>query len=184
MALSFRSLTTFRLRSRLGELRPSMVRVAYAWCHDHALAEDLVQDAMVKAMNAARDLRDPQKLKPWLFAILGNCLRDHLRRARPVVSIDDIDELVLEERHQPEAQHERNEVVRRVRAAIARLPVGQRQVVSLVDIEGFGYAEVAEILQVPIGTVMSRLSRARAALRAHLLQTAPGAGLAALRSVK
>ncbi len=184
MALTIPSLTTFRLRARLGEFRPAMVRVAFAWCHDRALAEDLVQDAMLKAMTAVRGLRDPQRIKPWLFTILGNCLRDHLRRARPLVNIDDIDDLVLEEHHQPERVHERSEVVSRVRAAISTLPVGQRQVVSLVDIEGFGYAEVAEILQVPIGTVMSRLSRARVALRVQLLEVAPNTGQAAIRSVK
>ncbi len=184
MTLSLPSLTAFRLRSRLGEFRPALLRVAYAWCHDRALAEDLVHDAILKAMGAARSLRDPQRLKPWLFAILGNCLRDHLRRARPTVSIDEIDELVLGEHHQPEVAHERKQVVMRVRAAISLLPIGQRQVVVLVDIEGFGYAEVAEILQVPIGTVMSRLSRARAGLRAKLLEPVPQPRPSAIRSVK
>ncbi len=70
----------------------------------------------------------------------------------------------------------------RVRAAIARLPLGQRQVVTLVDLEGCSYAEVGEALAVPIGTVMSRLFRARAALRELLLE--PGAPRDRMRVVK
>lgn len=65
----------------------------------------------------------------------------------------------------------------RVRAAVARLPVGQRQVLTLVDLEEFGYAEVGKILQIPIGTVMSRLHRARSALREDLLRIEAAATL-------
>jgi RNA polymerase sigma-70 factor (ECF subfamily) len=63
-------------------------------------------------------------------------------------------------------------VIACVRSAVARLPLGQRQVLTLVDLEEFGYAEVAEILSIPVGTVMSRLSRARASLKTYLLDTA------------
>ena len=70
----------------------------------------------------------------------------------------------------PDTAHDRLETVNRVRAAVARLPVGQRQVVTLVDLEEFSYAEVAATLGIPIGTVMSRLCRARLALRDQLRQ--------------
>jgi len=62
-------------------------------------------------------------------------------------------------------------VVSRVRQAIGRLPLAQRQVITLVDLEGLSYADVAEVLEIPIGTVMSRLARARKALAAHLDDT-------------
>jgi RNA polymerase sigma-70 factor (ECF subfamily) len=71
--------------------------------------------------------------------------------------------------------------VARVRAAVARLPVGQRQVLTLVDLEEFSYAEVGEILGIPIGTVMSRLCRGRRALRDDLLRVESAS---ALRRVK
>jgi len=71
-----------------------------------------------------------------------------------------------------------------VRAAVARLPLGQRQVLTLVDLEEFGYAEVAGILDIPVGTVMSRLSRARAALRKLLNQSMNSQAAPLLRRVK
>ena len=184
MSLHIPFLPAYGLRARLNEHRPSMLRVAFAWCHDRALAEDLVQDAMVKALGRAGSLRDEAKLKAWLFVILGNCFRDHLRRRRPHEDIDALDDEVLWGGPRPDDAHEQAEVVRRVREAVAALPLGQRQAVTLVDLEGFGYAEVASILDIPVGTVMSRLSRGRQALRALLLETSTGSGEAALRSVK
>lgn len=72
----------------------------------------------------------------------------------------------------PEQQHTENELVSRVRRAVAALPLGQRQVVTLVDLEEMPYGAAAQALSIPIGTVMSRLSRARVALR-DLLHEAP-----------
>jgi RNA polymerase sigma-70 factor (ECF subfamily) len=77
---------------------------------------------------------------------------------------------VLVETETPDISHDRNQVIHRVRSAIALLPMGQRQVISLVDLEGCSYIEVAQILDMPIGTVMSRLSRARKALKERLLE--------------
>ncbi len=173
-----------RLRTRLDEHRPAMFRVAFSWCHDRALAEDLVHDALVKALSQAATLRDPAKLKSWLFVILGNCFRDHLRRLRPHEDIDELDDEALCGGSRPDVAHEQAAIVARVRRAIEALPLGQRQAVTLVDLEGFAYAEVAGILDVPVGTVMSRLSRGRQALRALLLEETPAAATGALRSVK
>ncbi len=184
MNLHIPFLPAYGLRARLDEHRASMVRVAFSWCHDRALAEDLVQDALVKALAQAASLREPAKLKSWLFVILGNCFRDHLRRRRPHEDIDTLDEEVLSGGLQPDDAHEQAQVVRRVRAAVAALPLGQRQAITLVDLEGFGYAEVAGILDIPVGTVMSRLSRGRQALRALLLDASAGSSETALRSVK
>ena len=101
-------------------------------------------------------------MKAWLYRILSNCWRDHFRRSRDTVDIDDV---VLVEKDTPDTEHDRHQIISRVRNAIAQLPMGQRQVISLVDLEGCSYIEVAQILDVPIGTVMSRLSRARKALK-------------------
>ncbi|WP_043739063.1 RNA polymerase sigma factor [Thioalkalivibrio nitratireducens] len=157
-----------RLRQQVCELRPQLYRTAFAWCHDAALADDLVQEAMMKALTRLKTLQDDAALKAWVFRIMTNCYRDWGRRQRDTVDVDDI-ELPCDDAC-PET--ERGRVVLDVRRAMARLSDDHRQVIALVDIEGFAYAEVSEVLGVPIGTVMSRLSRARGQLRKLLLEQA------------
>jgi RNA polymerase sigma-70 factor (ECF subfamily) len=82
--------------------------------------------------------------------------------------VADIDESMLIAEGTPEAECMQSELVTSVRRAVAELPVPQREVVTLIDLEEFSYAEVAAILEIPIGTVMSRLSRARNALKERL----------------
>jgi RNA polymerase sigma-70 factor, ECF subfamily len=158
-----------QFRARVEIQREPLFRLASSWCHDAALADDLVQEAMLRALDRAGQLRDQSKLKGWLCTILANCLRDHYRRAGAHEPLDD--ELPSQEAS-PEAASASGQLAARVRAEIERLPLGQRQVVTLVDLEGFSYAEVGEILEVPIGTVMSRLCRAREALRLRLMDFA------------
>lgn len=170
------------LRQEVESWRPTLYRVAFSWCHDRALAEDLVQETLLKALSRHAQLRDAERLKGWLFAILNNGFRDHLRRQRVH---DDIDELADEmpgTAPTPEDERATAEIVARVRAAIARLPLGQRQVVTLVDLEELSYAEVALALGIPIGTVMSRLCRARATLRDTLTDERASAQVIALGS--
>ncbi len=153
--------------------REGLYRLAFSWCHDPALADDLVQETLLRALARAAQLREPDRLKSWLCAILANCLRDHFRRTRLFHDIDALDEAVLGHGETPEVARASAQLAERVRAEVARLPLGQRQVLTLVDLEGCSYAEVGEILSVPIGTVMSRLCRARAALKLRLLDAAP-----------
>ena len=162
-----------KLRRAIEAQRPALYRLAFAWCHDAALADDLVQEALLRALDRVRQLRDPERLKSWLCSILANVLRDHYRRHRACESIDDLDEIALADESTPETASETARLVARVRAEVARLPLGQRQVVTLVDLEGCSYAEVSEILSVPMGTVMSRLCRARQALKERLIDAAP-----------
>jgi len=158
-------------QARLEECRTPLFRVAHAWCHDRALADDLAQEALAKALEHADQLRDPERLRSWLFGIMANCWRDHLRASRPTVDIDALDEECVDADPTPDEAYGRAQVVNLVRTAVARLPLGQRQTLTLVDLEEFTYAEVAAILDIPIGTVMSRLCRARLALREHLRQS-------------
>ncbi len=158
-----------RLRQQVCDMRPQLYRTAYAWCHDGALADDLVQEAMIKALTRLKTLQDEAALKAWVFRIMTNCYRDWGRRQKDTV---DVDSLELPCDDCPESQAERSRVVRDVRHAMAQLSDDHRQVVALVDLEGFAYSEVSEVLEVPIGTVMSRLSRARAQLRKLLLEQA------------
>jgi RNA polymerase sigma-70 factor (ECF subfamily) len=172
-----------QLKRTLADYRENLYRIAYSWCHNPALADDLVQEALAKALKNSNQLRDPATVKAWLYRILSNCWRDHFRRSRDTVDVEDV---ILIETETPDVRHDRNQVIHRVRSAIASLPMGQRQVLSLVDLEGCSYIEVAQILDVPIGTVMSRLSRARKALKERLLEaeTGPAAKVHQLRTAQ
>jgi len=153
-------------RLKLEKSRGRLYRLAYSWCHAPELADDLTQEALSKALKQSAQLKDLDAMESWLFRILSNCWHDHLRARRETQLFD-------EERHlhqmTPELLNLRQQDIESVRDAVAKLPEGQRQVITLVDIEGCRYAEVAEILDVPIGTVMSRLCRARRTLKEQLL---------------
>ena len=171
-------------RRQLEEARARLYRVAYSWCHSAALADDLVQETMIKAYRKSDQLRDPKAGQAWLFSILSNCYNDHFRRNRET---EDIDNVTLVDDTTPETETDQLQVVDNVRKAVAMLSEGQRQVMTLVDLEGFSYNEVSEILSIPIGTVMSRLCRARNALKERLLaefEKQPGLQEAILRRVK
>ncbi|MBU0500433.1 MAG: RNA polymerase sigma factor [Gammaproteobacteria bacterium] len=160
---------------RLEQCQGRLHRLALSWCHNRALAEDLAQEALSKAMAKSDHLRDLDSMESWLFSILSNCLNDHYRRHREFHDIDEVEERHLTDEATPDDQYRQSEMVSRVRRAIAQLPVGQRQVLTLVDLEQLSYLDVAQILDVPVGTVMSRLSRARLALKEQLLKATPAA---------
>ena len=137
------------------------------WRLSRSLADELTQETLTKALKHLDQVRNPDVVDRWLFGILANCWRDHYRRIRPM---EDIEDWPLEDDNTPERQHEQQRLVSSVKTAVNKLPEGQRQAVTLVDLEGFSYAEVAEILQIPIGTVMSRLCRARKTLAEELFE--------------
>ncbi|MEO7813659.1 MAG: RNA polymerase sigma factor [Usitatibacter sp.] len=172
------------LRREIERERAMLGRMAYAWCHDAALADDLAQMAVEKALRCAGQLRDPDKLKAWMLRILANCLKDHLRERRDFVDLESVETSMASGDPSPEEARASAELVRRVRGAVAALPAGQRQVVTLVDLEECSYAEAGDILEIPIGTVMSRLCRARRALREALEPVVRDALGSRLRSVK
>lgn len=159
-----------QLKEQLEQLRPHLYRLAYSWTNNPVLADDLTQETLAKALKNVGQLKNPAALKSWAFGILKNCWRDHFRNQR---EMDDIDNTELTDERTPENHHEQQHIVDKVRSAVAGLPEGQRQVLSLVDLEGCSYSEVAEILEIPIGTVMSRLCRARKTLAAKLLEFQP-----------
>ncbi|MEW6119394.1 MAG: RNA polymerase sigma factor [Pseudomonadota bacterium] len=172
-------------RPSIESLRPVLYRIAYAWCHETALADDLVQDTLSKAWVQRAQLRESGALKAWMVSIMHRCWMDHLRASRDFDNVDDWQDALESSADTPEACCDREQIVACVRAAVATLPPGQRQVLTLVDLEEFGYAEVARILDIPVGTVMSRLSRARAALKRILdRKMQQAAGQPALRRVK
>jgi len=161
MELFDRLCQNFGMRKRLEESRPHLYRVAYSWCHDANIADDLAQETLSKALRLHHQLREPEALYAWLFRILNNCWQDYLRKRRETVEFNEND---FVHPSTPESLVAQQQKVQQVRSAIAQLPPNQRQVVTLIDLEGFSYTEVAEILELPIGTVMSRLCRARKVL--------------------
>lgn len=155
---------------RLSNSRNRLYQLAYSWCHQHDIADDLVQDTMAKALKNSKQLRDHSALNSWLFGILNNCWRDHLRSKRV---LDNIDDVILTSHDRPDKAFERSDLVNAVQQEMEKLNIGQRQVLSLVDLQGCSYEDVSKILQIPVGTVMSRLSRARKQLSAALLEYQP-----------
>jgi len=171
---------------QLQQSRVRLYRVAYSWSHDAALADDLVQETLSKALKNHGQLREPEMLNSWLFSILTNCWRDHFRQQREMEDIEEIEDYRCVHETTPEDEHAQTQIVGRVRGAVARLALGQRQVLTLVDLEEFSYVEVAAILEIPVGTVMSRLCRARRALKEMLQELAPvhSAQVSHIRRVK
>ena len=99
---------TQQFRRTLAEYRENLYRIAYSWCHNPALADDLVQETLAKALKNSSQLRDQQTIRAWLYRILSNCWRDHFRCRRETVDVDDI---VLIETQTPDLQHDRQQIV-------------------------------------------------------------------------
>jgi RNA polymerase sigma-70 factor (ECF subfamily) len=151
----------------LGHL-PALRRYALGLSGDRHSADDLVQDCIERALCRIETLADEQKLGAWLRSILFNVFIDGRRTSRSRGEI--VEEALLNDLVDtatlPDAQHEANEVLR----AAATLTPHHRQVLLLIAAEGLSYREVAEELGIPIGTVMSRLARAREQLRGALTE--------------
>lgn len=141
-------------------------------------AEDVVQDASLRAFRAIRSYAGGNP-RAWLLSIVRNTAYSWLRKNRPatIVSVDDLEAVELEhgkldERHNetPESSLIAKVDAEQLRGAIAKLPAPFRETLVLRDIEGLDYREIAEATEVPIGTVMSRLARARRRLLETLRQ--------------
>ena len=174
MLMAYKNLFGINQRRALKRLivnnRERLYRMAYSWTNDPHLADDLVQQTMLKALNNQKQLREFAAAEGWLFRILANCLTDYRRAKREFLSGE---ELVIVDETTPEHRFNEAQLVQKVRNAVQKLPINHRQVITLVDLEEFSYASVAQILDIPVGTVMSRLCRGRRALREHLLELRP-----------
>lgn len=161
---------------RLVDLIPRLRRYARALVGDRASADDLVQDTLERAWAKLHLYRRGTDLRAWLFTVMHNVHVNKVRATRATDTLDDeMPELAL---RPPQSDAL---LVRDLDRAIALLPAEQRSVLLLVTLEDMSYEEVARSLEIPIGTVMSRLSRAREKLRALML----GQGTAAkLKVVK
>jgi RNA polymerase sigma-70 factor (ECF subfamily) len=152
---------------------PRLRRYARALAGDQHAADDLVQDTVERAINKRHLWRPGSDLRAWLFAIMHNVFVNQLRarQAHPEAAIDEDDLPAV-----PSVQGVRLEI-RDLESALALLPPEQREIVLLVGLEQLSYAEVAKALDIPIGTVMSRLFRGRERLRALITGTTPAPSL-------
>ncbi|MFK2892857.1 RNA polymerase sigma factor [Dyella flagellata] len=153
------------MREGLIALLPRLRRLARALAWQVADADDLVQVVLERALARAEQWRPDAALDKWVFAIARNAWRDELRarnRSQNLFAPEEDGDTVADVAAAPPAQ--RLELA----MALAALPPDHREVVALVLVEGTSYSEAAELLEVPVGTVTSRLARARATLQAHL----------------
>lgn len=168
----------------VGPIIPSLRRYARALLRDAVAADDLVQDTLERAIGRWHQRREDASTRAWLLTILHNLAINTMRRNNRrgvAVAIDAVEESTMATLPSQEAGLAQRDVLR----AVAQLPEDQRTLLLLIALEGVSYAEAATITGVPVGTVMSRLSRGRERLRRLLAE--PGETAAArpmLRSVK
>ena len=151
--------------------------VAYRVLHDQDAAADATQEAFLAAFHALPGFRGGS-FKAWLLRIVTNGCYDQLRAAqrRPTTSLDDMEvdqdhsSWLLDDSESPEEYAIRQDLGRTIQAGLDELPPDQRVTVILSDIQGLSYEEIAASTGVELGTVKSRLSRARARLREYLLR--------------
>lgn len=174
------------------EHMPALYTAALRLTRNRADAEDLVQETFLKAYRAFRGFEEGTNLRAWLYKILTNTFINSYRAARrrpEKADVEDVEDLYLyhrlgELRAGSSGRSAEEEVFERitddeVKSAIESLPEAFRIAVLLADVEGFSYKEIAEITEVPIGTVMSRIHRGRKALQKALLDYAVERGLVA-----
>ncbi|WP_029419923.1 RNA polymerase sigma factor [Alicyclobacillus macrosporangiidus] len=140
-----------------------LFRTAYAILRDHGEAEDVVQEAFVKAFLSLSGLKDERAFPTWITTITTRLALDSIRRRRPDVSLGDSEAVPHRDRGAVPASVA--ELRLDLAAALAKLSPEHRAVIALREIQGFDYREIAEILGIPIGTVRSRLHTARMQLR-------------------
>lgn len=147
-------------------LLPKLRRFAFGLAGSKADGDDLVQGALAKALTNREQWQPGTRLDSWVYRIIQNHWIDTVRARRTRgegVSLDDALHVSLDDGNRTV---EHSMALAKMKTAIAQLPEEQRAVVVLVSLEGQSYAATAETLSIPIGTVMSRLARARAALAA------------------
>lgn len=169
----------------------SLYGVALRLCGAPADAEDLVADTIAKAWEALPSLSDRAAFRSWIFRILHNHWTSHCRSARSRAVHEPLDTVtprafsIFERLHQPfllwssdpEVEFLNGLLREELEHAIAELPDAFRAVVVLIDVQGLRYREVAEILDIPLGTVRSRLARGRGLLQEALWEHASAAGI-------
>jgi RNA polymerase sigma-70 factor (ECF subfamily) len=161
----------------VGRYESVIMNMAYRLLGNRSDASDVCQEVFVLLIRKLGSFRGESKFSTWLYRVSLNACHDYARRSKRHVSISespgddlpDIEQRLADDGFDsPELSMERAEVQKTVREAIARLPYKFKEVIYLHDLSGYNYKEVAEILGISLGTVKSRLNRARARLAAEL----------------
>jgi RNA polymerase sigma-70 factor (ECF subfamily) len=161
----------------VGRYESVIMNMAYRLLGNRSDAADVCQEVFVLLMRKLGSFRGEAKFSTWLYRVSLNACHDYARRLRRHVSISespgddlpDIEQRLADDAFDsPEASMERAEIQKVVREAIARLPYKFKEVIYLHDINGYNYKEVAQILEISLGTVKSRLNRARGRLAKEL----------------
>lgn len=154
------------------EYQNKVIHISYSMLSDYEDACDASQEVFVKVYRSIANFRGESSLSTWIYRITRNVCMDFIRKRKNAVimSIDEEKEdapktEIEDESKSPEHIAERNETVSMVHRAISRLEENQRIILTMYDIEGMSYDEISKILEIPAGTVKSRLNRARQKLR-------------------
>jgi RNA polymerase sigma-70 factor, ECF subfamily len=159
------------LPKQLGQFTPRLRRFAQALTRSQPDADDLVQSTLERALTRLDQWEQGTRLDSWLYRIAQNLWIDQCRAARLRGSFAGTDAAMQLMGDDGRELNERQLMIRDAVRALAALPEDQQAVVALVSIEGLSYEEAAKVLGIPIGTVMSRLARARRAIAAKVLGT-------------
>lgn len=153
---------------RLHSNYTNLYRLAYSWAQQKPLAQDLVQETMLKAIEKNYQLKQLDEMTPWLCKIMHNLYIDKLRYDQKWLFVEEteIDNQIASPSSEDSFIEEQTHF--NIHQAIGQLNTGQREIITLVDLQGLSYQQTSEILEIPVGTVMSRLSRARNQLKVLL----------------
>ena len=168
-------------KAAIAQELPRLRRYARALLRDASEADDLVQDCVARALEKIGQWREGDNPRRWLFAIMHNLFIDHGRARRRQTQMAQVTALAPGEAYEPPRQLDRL-IFAEIMDALQALPEERREVLILIGVEGLSYRDAASVLGVPVGTLMSRLGRGRAQLRALLGESAPRPGH--LRSVE
>ena len=152
----------FNWERKLSEQLPALLRYARALTHNEHAAEDLLQDCLERAWSRRAMFDITKDLRVWLFTIMHNLFVNHVRKLenrQSMLSVDALDVAHSDGDHL---------ILRDFEKAMQKLRPEYREILLLVGVENLAYSEVAEVLDIAIGTVMSRLSRARESLRVFM----------------
>lgn len=157
-------------RNAFGELvrlhYQGTVNVVYRMCGDLSQAEEAAQEAFIRAWQQIHSYQPKFAFRSWVYRIAINAAIDQFRKERPAEDIEAVS--VQDGRDSPEEKVEKDERAERVQRAVLSLPEAARAVIVLREYEDLSYAEIAAALNIPVGTVMSRLNYARSLLRKKL----------------